>query len=448
MGKNSSEGSNNTWIWIVIAIVVIAVIAIFAIKGCGTKEYSIKFDTDGGNAISSVKVKEDGTITMPSNPTREGYEFAGWYVNDEIFDFNTKVTKDMTLKARWNKIGEEESKITLNSTKLTLDVNETEKLKVTASGSATTDGLVWKSSDEKIVTVDENGNLKALKEGKVTITVTTKDGKYSAECTVTVSKASETVAPEEMTISGTNTVEVGKTITLKISSVKPSNASKSVTWTSSDKNIATVNTSGKVTGKKEGKVTIKATSKVDKSVVAEYTVTVTPKSGTTVKPEDTKVTISGGSTVNVGETLKLTATVTPSGKTVTWTSSDEKTATVDASGNVKGVKAGKVTITATVNGVKATHEVTVVESNYKVRITLNKTAEGMTSYTYKVEVLKDGKAYTAYKGFTIDGKVQYKANSGTLGEAQVKQLSNSSKAVITLNDGTKVNNVSVEIIKN
>ena len=167
MGKNSSDGSNKTWIWVICAIVVVVIVVIFLIKGCGTKEYSVKFNTAGG--------------------TREGYEFAGWYLNDKLFDFNTKITSDMTLEAKWNKIGEE-SKITLNSTKITLKPNETEKLSVTASGSASTTDLVWKSSNEDVVTVDSNGNLKALKEAKATITATTKDGAYSAECTVTVSK--------------------------------------------------------------------------------------------------------------------------------------------------------------------------------------------------------------------------------------------------------------------
>ena len=193
--------------------------------------------------------------------------------------------------------------------------------------------------------------------------------------------------------------------------------------------------------KVSGNITLKATWKQNSQQPTEKHVT--------------SVSISGNTNIKVGETSQLTATVTPADadakyKVVTWSSSRPEVASVDpSSGLVTGVKAGSTVITATTADGKTTSvNVTVTGNSYNIRITLNKTAEGMTSYTYKVEVFKDGQAFTGYKGFTVDGKVQYKAGSGTLGEGQVGQLSNSSKAVITLSDGTKVDNVSVEIIKN
>ena len=76
------------------------------------------------------------------------------------------------------------------------------------------------------------------------------------------------------------------------------------------------------------------------------------------------VTVSGNTTVMATESIKLSAEVLPSeasNKDVTWTSSDESIATVDSEGNVTGVKAGSVTITATADGIKGTYKVTVTK---------------------------------------------------------------------------------------
>lgn len=69
-----------------------------------TKSYTISFNTDGGTNINSEKVKENGKVTEPKEPTKEGYSFTGWYLNDKKYDFNNNVTKDITLKARWKKV--------------------------------------------------------------------------------------------------------------------------------------------------------------------------------------------------------------------------------------------------------------------------------------------------------------------------------------------------------
>jgi len=73
-----------------------------------TKTYTVTFDTTGGNTIPSEKVEEGKTITKPSDPTRDGYTFIGWYHNDVQYNFSTPVTSNLTLVAKWEKI----SKIT------------------------------------------------------------------------------------------------------------------------------------------------------------------------------------------------------------------------------------------------------------------------------------------------------------------------------------------------
>ncbi len=147
-------------------------------------------------------------------------------------------------------------------------------------------------------------------------------------------------------------IEKGKTLTLK-ATVTPSDlADKTVTWESSDTKIATVSSAGKVKGVKTGTATITCTSN---STGAKATCEVTVGS---VKLDQTEIV------VEKAKTKTLTATVYPStltDKSVTWTSSDTKIATVSSKGKVKGVKTGTATITCTSNatGLSTTCKVTV-----------------------------------------------------------------------------------------
>ncbi len=72
--------------------------------GGALSEYTIKFETNGGNEITAVKVSKNNTITAPATPTKEGYIFDGWYTDKELstkYDFAEKVTKSFTLYAKW-----------------------------------------------------------------------------------------------------------------------------------------------------------------------------------------------------------------------------------------------------------------------------------------------------------------------------------------------------------
>ncbi|MBR5175162.1 MAG: Ig-like domain-containing protein [Bacteroidales bacterium] len=171
---------------------------------------------------------------------------------------------------------------------------------------------------------------------------------------------SSTVSVTGVTISKTSLslVEGGsETLT---ATVTPDNATnKAVSWKSSDATIATVDNSGKVTAVKAGSATITVTT-TDGSKTSTCTVTVTAKT----------VTVSGVALdhdkleLTTGETEQLKATVSPdnaSDKSVEWTSSDAKVATVDATGKVTAVQAGTTTITVKTKdgGKTATCSVTV-----------------------------------------------------------------------------------------
>lgn len=68
------------------------------------KRYEVTFDSDGGSKVDKQRVIENEKATEPKTPTRDGYKFLGWYNGDKKYDFKTKVTKDITLKASWEKV--------------------------------------------------------------------------------------------------------------------------------------------------------------------------------------------------------------------------------------------------------------------------------------------------------------------------------------------------------
>ena len=63
--------------------------------------WTVKFETAGGSAVAQQNVKNGQTATKPTDPTKEGYKFGGWYDGDTKFDFDTPITKDTTLTAQW-----------------------------------------------------------------------------------------------------------------------------------------------------------------------------------------------------------------------------------------------------------------------------------------------------------------------------------------------------------
>ncbi len=76
----------------------------FTLTACG-KKYTVIFNSDGGTVVESQEVKKGKTVTKPSNPTKEGYEFIAWFLDDAIYNFNDPVTKDITLIAKYNQAG-------------------------------------------------------------------------------------------------------------------------------------------------------------------------------------------------------------------------------------------------------------------------------------------------------------------------------------------------------
>ena len=207
---------------------------------------------DANGKVTGVKAGE-ATITVT---TEDGGKTASCRVT--VSDKEVKVT-GITLAALAIYVGESKS--------ITATVKPDD---------ATNKELTWKSSDTAVATVDATGKVTGKKTGSATITATAQDGSgVSGSCTVTVLSPVKkvTVEPANLTL-GKN-----KSYTLKATVDVQPGTDTSVTWTSSDTTIATVDATGKVTAKdKVGTVTITATSKVDTSKTGTCTVKVSADS--------------------------------------------------------------------------------------------------------------------------------------------------------------------------
>jgi uncharacterized protein YjdB len=236
--------------------------------------------------------------------------------------------------------------ISLTKDQLSLEVGEFYTLSIKSQGDRT---VTWSSSDASVASVAD-GTVTGLKEGNCTVTATLNDG--SLTCDVTVR---DTAALSSKSL----TLNVGETGKLTVSDL----AGRTVAWSSSDSQIATVN-AGQVTAVKGGTCTVTAKLSNGK----ELTCNVTVKDP--AKLSEAKLTLTLGKSHN----LNVSGLV---GRTVTWSSSDKKVATVKA-GKVTAVKAGTCTITAQVNnGKKLTCKVTVKDpaklSEIKLTLILGKT---------------------------------------------------------------------------
>ncbi len=343
------------------------------------------------SADGTVKALKNGTATITCK-TDEG----GYTASCKV----TVVTAPTALK--------------LSKTSATIYTTRSVKLKATVSPStATNKAVTWTSSNRGVAQVTSDGTVKGIKAGTATITCKTKDGGLKATCKITV-KQKIAVTSIKLNVSSKN-IYTGKTYKLT-PQFTPSNATfKDVTWKTSNKSVATVDSEGRVKGLKAGTVTITCTSKDNSKAKATCKITVRVKV-TGIKLNKTSASVF------VDDKITLKATVTPSNatnKSVKWTSSNTKIATVSSKGVVKGIKPGKVTITCTTvnGGLKAKCTVTVKKVIKSKKVTLN----------YKSRTIDDGKTLTLVPTIT-PSNTSYKTVTWTSSDKKVAKVS--SKGVV------------------
>ena len=263
------------------------------------------------------------------------------------------------------------SSIALSPTSVTLNPNGTYKFNVTVSpNNATNKGVTWSSSNTNVVSVDQNGNIKALKEGTAKIRVTAQDGsgKYvEASVTVESSKPTNVLVTGVSLNASTVKMYVGQSYQL-IHTIKPSNATnKGVTWSSSNTNVVSVS-NGKIVGKSSGKARITVTTNDGRySAYTDVTVINRPNSSSSSNSSsNSSSSSSSGSSSSISSSIdivkdmielnkgseekleyKLSQDLTDS--IIIWKSSNTDVAVVK-NGIVTAISDGEATITATING--------------------------------------------------------------------------------------------------
>lgn len=180
---------------------------LFGVCGCEQEEslnrYFVNFNTNGGTAVKQQVVIEGEKLSIPLEPTKKGYAFAGWFLGDNLYDFSKSVTSDMTLNAHWNEIidicdrtcksgykldnncncvkesttkkttkknNNKTNVLSLSETNVTLVEGQKTFIETNA-----TSGVTWKSNDQSIVEAD-NGYIIAKKKGNTTVVVKSNNG--------------------------------------------------------------------------------------------------------------------------------------------------------------------------------------------------------------------------------------------------------------------------------
>ena len=293
---------------IILAVVAAAAMAI-TLVGCGVKITNIAVP-------GAVTVEKGETVVLPVN-------------------FGTDDAPAVTPEtAATGESAETDEKVAKAAEKLTIE---------------------WTSSDESVATVDATGMVVAVSAGEADITASVTDSEMSAVCKVTVKvTAKDITVPENLDVKLNDENETAVEAT-----VSPADATDvEVSYASTDEAVATVDKGGKVQVLQPGECDIVTTLTQEGEKVAEK------KTHIKAFYEVESVTLDKTEGIlTAGNAVTLNATVLPEEiadeTIVTWTSSDEKIATVDENGKVTAIAAGEATITANAGEKSATYKLTV-----------------------------------------------------------------------------------------
>ena len=109
--------------------------------------FVVRFETNGGTTISNQIVEQGNKIEKPIDPIKDGYTYNGWYLNDEIYDFEKNVEEDVELIAKWERIKEINKKTTTNNKK------DDEKNNNNANNNVSTNNGIDENNENEIVDI-------------------------------------------------------------------------------------------------------------------------------------------------------------------------------------------------------------------------------------------------------------------------------------------------------
>ena len=429
---------------IVIAIVVGIILIL------GNKKYTITFNTDGGNDIASITIKEKESITLPI-AEKEGFIFNGWTDEDgKILPSEYVVTKDTTLKAVW--VSKTADTITIK-----FDTNGGSKIDdiIVVKGETLKlpknpikNGykfMYWVDKNETPVYDDallsEDTTLKAVwKKVEVKTNNTTNTTNSGNENPVNNSQENKTIEVTGVSLNTTSKSMIVNTTDKLVATVVPNNASdKTVTWSSDNTRVISVDQNGniKAVGLGEANITVKtangktASAKVT-SDVKNITLSVTNQTISKYGTNSTKITANIDSNgYNVPNSL------------ITWSAPDTTGYTSAASMSIDGKTAS---LTARdVWGVTSSIPVTVKINNKEAKTTIyvepKLSVSNISSSSDVTCNESNGKMLCTFKGeknfylqSNIDVSWEYNASSPVIAGIEGKDVRNLKLSVQYVSD--------------
>ncbi|MEG1749840.1 MAG: Ig-like domain-containing protein, partial [Tannerellaceae bacterium] len=346
-------------------IVPVATATKFAVTYTAPQNGTLTVKTTDGKDVSTGSTFIKGTELMIQATPANGYKVASYNAGGaqpttgkETEPFKITIgDAAVSIVVTFEKITTPATlvqSIELAPKKKTLNIGETLTFTtIILPTNASNKALTWKSSDDKVATVNA-GQVKAIAVGTAVITATAADGSKAYDmCVLTVKDATPPTPPTPAIGISLNihakALAIGGTFTLT-ATVAPSTASQQVKWTTSDKTVATVDENGKVKAIAAGTANVTATTKDGEfSDKCEVTViATTPVAVTGIKLDMTTLRLG----INKIDTL--TATITPAtatNKKIIWTSSNPKIVSITATTlnnkiKLKGLKHGSAAIIA------------------------------------------------------------------------------------------------------
>lgn len=324
--------------------------ATIAIKEYKTLHASVTPSGLGGISLqwkssdeSVVKVSESAALTATIQGISGGHAVISAINQDNVVVGYCHVSVQQSVTG-----------ITLSETNITVPLSSNRiQLRATVSpDNALNKDILWSSTDEKKAIVDANGLITLKSSGSVSIIATSKDNsKITAVCNITILIPVTSVALDETT----KTMYVGQSARLSYVLLPTNASSSSVTWTSTNSKVATVDATGLVTAKSVG-TTVIILKTIDGSYSVYCTITV-KRSASGIKLDVTTLKLAAG------ETYTVKPTFTPADSTETtilWESSDTKIAMVDTNGKITAKATGATIIIAKLeSGATAYVKVTV-----------------------------------------------------------------------------------------
>ena len=276
-----------------------------------TEGISVQAAEDGTNGQIYLSSKINGTVTITP-------------------DDGSNISKTINIIGKYPV-----TSIMLNETNVNLDLGESIQLTPTVNSNADNQELIWESSNDAIATVDQNGFVRTVAGGTVTITCSSTDG-YGTKATCQITS---TVLITNIVLDQNINLYAGNTYNINYD-IEPLNANNRILiWYTSDPEVISVN-NNIITGLKEGNVKVYAMANDNSGVIASANVNV-------IIPTSELLLSDDELTLNIDDTYTLIATVVPDETTnqnLIYQSLDESIAHVDNNGNITAISKGTTSI--------------------------------------------------------------------------------------------------------